>query len=109
MKEERSYKVYNVNFIPLSDLNLSEREAETLYKELRSALEHMLPNNTVDASDYEVLTVFPFKVGESIFEEYEVDNYETGILDTNLALRKIGDDIETLFVFDQEHKTLKIL
>ena len=100
-----------MNFIPLSKLNLSERDAEVIYEKLRSALERMLPNNSVDASDYEVLTVYPFKIGESneISEAYEVDNYETGILDTNLALRKIGDDIETLFVFDQEHKTLKIL
>ena len=109
MKEERSYKVYNVNFIPLSDLNLSEREAETLYKELRSALEHMLPNNTVDASDYEVLTVFPFKVGESIFEEYEVDNYETGMFGPLPALRKIEDGTKILFILDRESNKLSLL
>ena len=98
-----------MNFTPLSNLNLSERDAETLYKELRSALERMLPSNTVDASDYEVLTVFPFKVGESILEQYEVDNYEIGMLGPLPALRKIEDGTKILFILDRDSNTLSLL
>ena len=98
-----------MHFIPLSKLNLSEKKAESLYIRLRSSLERMLPNNTVDASDYEVLTVFPFKVGESIFEEYEVDNYETGMFGPLPALRKIEDGTKILFILDRESNTLSLL
>lgn len=82
-----------MEFIPLCSLNLSEEEAAMLYYELRTALEHMLPNNMVDACDYEVLTVFPFKRGEyfTATDDYEVENFEVGMLGTRPALRKVGE------------------
>ena len=74
-------------------MNLSEEEEAMLYYELRTALEHMLPNNMVDACDYEVLTVFPFKRGEycTTSDDYEVENFEVGMLGTRPALRKVGE------------------
>lgn len=100
-----------MNFIPLSNLNLSGREAESIYIKLRSALERMLPDSSVDASDYEVLTVYPFKVGEcnEIPEGYVVNHYETGMVGPHLALRKIGGRTELLFVLDNKYKILKLL
>ena len=89
---------------PLCSLDLSEEEAATLYYDLRSALERMLPNNMVDACDYEVLTVFPFKRGECSVapDDYEVDNYLVGMYGTQPALCKIGEDHEVLLVLDEE-------
>ena len=92
-----------MEFIPLCSLNLSEEEAAMLYYELRTALERMLPNNMVDACDYEVLTVFPFKRGEycAASDDYEVENFEVGMLGTRPALRKVeeGDiQCETLAI-----------
>lgn len=82
-----------MEFIPLCSLNLLEEEAAMLYYELRTALEHMLPNNMVDACDYEVLTVFPFKRGGycTASDDYEVENFEVGMLGTRPALRKVGE------------------
>lgn len=92
-----------MEFIPLCSLNLSEEKAATLYYDLRSALERMLPNNMVDSCDYEVLTVFPFKRGEcsTAPDDYEVDNYLVGMYGTQPALCKIGEDHEVLLVLDE--------
>ena len=97
-----------MEFIPLCSLNISEEEAAALYHELRSALERMLPNNMVDACDYEVLTVFPFKRGEcsAAPDDYEVDNYIVGMLGARPALCKIGEDHEALLVLDEESGAL---
>ena len=75
-----------------------------LYYELRTALERMLPNNMVDACDYEVLTVFPFKRGEcsNAPDDYEVENYAVGMYGTQPALHKMGEDRETILVLDEE-------
>ena len=93
-----------MEFIPLCSLNLSEEEAAMLYHELRSALERMLPNNMVDACDYEVLTVFPYKRGEcgAAPDDYEVDNYIVGMLGTRQALCKMGVRESPLLVLDEE-------
>lgn len=93
-----------MEFAPLYSLNLSEEGAAMLYYELRTALERMFPNNMVDACDYEVLTVFPFKRGEcsNAPDDYEVENYEVGMYGTQPALHKMGEDRETILVLDEE-------
>ncbi|MBQ1177461.1 MAG: hypothetical protein IIX50_00195 [Bacteroidaceae bacterium] len=93
-----------MEFAPLCSLNLSEEGAAMLYYELRTALERMLPNNMVDACDYEVLTVFPFKRGEcsNAPDDYEVENYEVGMYGTQPALHKMEEDRETILVLDEE-------
>lgn len=92
-----------MEFIPLCSLNLSEEKAATLYYDLRSALERMLPNNMVDSCDYEVLTVFPFKRGEcsTAPNDYEVENYLVGMYGARPALCKMGEGRETLLVLDE--------
>ena len=99
-----------MEFIPLCSLNLSEEEAAVLYHELRAALERMFPNNMVDACDYEVLTIFPFKRGEcsTAPDDYEVDNYLVGMLGTQPALCKMGEGHETLLVLDKENEVLTL-
>ena len=68
----------------------------------------MLPNNMVDACDYEVLTVFPFKRGEcsAAPDDYEVDNYIVGMLGTRPALCKMGKEYEDLLVLEEESGAL---
>ena len=97
-----------MEFIPLCSLNISEEEAAALYHELRSALERMLPNNMVDACDYEVLTVFPFKRGEcsTAPDDFEVENYVVGMYGTRPALCKMREDYETIFMLDEENEAL---
>ena len=55
---------YHADFIPLSQLNLSNDESLNLFWELRSAFEDAYPDRMTDASDAQVLTVFPF--GEAL-------------------------------------------
>ena len=100
----------NMEFIPLCSLSLLEEEADTLYHTLRIALERMLPNNMVDASDYEVLTVFPFKRGECSVasDDYEVENYQVGMYGTWLALCKMGNS-KTLLVLGETGGVLTAL
>ena len=82
--------------------NLSEKDAIILYEDLRAALERMLPNNSIDASDCDVLTVFPFRIGTGdIPEDYEVENYETGMVGQYPALRKVGKT-EEVYILDGE-------
>lgn len=98
---------YLQNFKSLYGLNLSEEDAAILFGDLRTALERMLPNNKVDASDYYVLTVFPFKsLSSEIPDDYEVENYEVGMIGAYPALRKVGDG-NALFVLQGENLTLK--
>ena len=97
-----------MEFIPLCSLNLSEEGAATLYYELRTALERMLPNNMVDACDYEVLTVFPFKRGEycTASDDYEVENYKVGMYGTQPALCKIEDGRGIILRLNEESGVL---
>ena len=97
-----------MEFIPLCSLNLSEEESATLYYDLRTALERMLPNNMIDACDYEVLTVFPFKRGEcsAPSDDYEVDNYLVGMQGTQPALCKMREGHEILLVLDEKSGAL---
>lgn len=95
------------DFKTLQELNLSEEDAAILFGDLRTALERMLPNKKIDASDYYVLTVFPFKsLSDEIPDDYEVENYEVGMIGTCPALRKVGDG-NALFVLQSENLTLK--
>lgn len=91
-----------MKFVSLCSLNLSEEGAAALYNELRAALERMLPNNMVDACDYEVLTVFPFKRGEysTAPDDYEVENYAVGMYGSHPALCKMGEDHVTILTLD---------
>lgn len=90
------------DFKTIRELNLSEKDAIILYEDLRAALERMLPNNFIDASDCDVLTVFPFRIGTGdIPEDYEVENYETGMVGQYPALRKVGKK-EEVYILDGE-------
>lgn len=90
------------SFTPLSALGIVDEDAMILYKDLRAALERMLPNNSTDASDCDVLTVFPFRIETGdIPEDYEVENYETGMVGQYPALRKVGKT-EEVYILDGE-------
>ncbi len=52
----------------------------------------------VDASDAYILTVFSFKRGDIIPDDYDVVNYETGMFEGKPALRKIEGKQEILVV-----------
>lgn len=90
----------NTIFRPLSDSNLSDEEVMDIYGMVRFAMEQSLPNNMVDASDAYILTVFPFRRGDKIPDDYDVVNYETGLLEGKPALRKIEGDQEILVIDD---------
>lgn len=96
----------SVSFVPLLESKLSDEEIMDTYWVLRSALEESHPNNMVDASDAYVLTVFPFKWGDEIPDDYEVDNYATGMVDGKPALRKMDETCEVLMLDDEETRRL---
>lgn len=85
-------------FIPLSNINLSDEEVMDIYHKLRFAYEQSHPDNMVDASDAYILTVFPFKRGDKIPDDYDVVNYETGMFEGKPALRKIEGKQEILVI-----------
>lgn len=87
------------HFIPLSNTKLSDEEIMDVYNELRYAFEQSHPNNMVDASDAYVLTVFPFKRGAIVPDNFNVVNYETGLFNGKPALHKVYGENEIL-VFD---------
>lgn len=91
--------VNNNKFQPLSDSNLSDEEVMDIYGMIRFAFEQSHPNNMVDASDAYVLTVFPFRRGDTIPEAFCVVDYETGLFDGKPALHKVDGENEIL-VFD---------
>ena len=94
----------NKTFVPLSESNLSEEVIMDTYLVLRSAFEDSHPNNMVDASDAYVLTVFPFQRGDDIPDDYDVENYATGMVDGKPALCKMDDTHEVLWLDDEETK-----
>ena len=63
-----------------------------IYQELRYAFEQSHPNNMVDASDAYILTVFPFKRGAKVPDNFDVVNYETGLFEGKPALCKVDDN-----------------
>ena len=89
----------NTKFQPLSDSNLSDEEVMDIYGMIRFAFEQNHPDNMVDASDAYVLTVFPFKRGNTVPDNFDVVNYETGLFEGKPALCKVGGSHEIL-VFD---------
>lgn len=89
----------NTKFLPLSDSNLSDEEVMDIYGMIRFAFEQNHPDNMVDASDAYVLTVFPFKRGNTVPDNFDVVNYETGLFDGKPALHKVDGENEIL-VFD---------
>ena len=91
--------VNNNKFQPLSDSNLSDEEVMDIYGMIRFAFEQSHPNNMVDASDAYVLTVFPFRRGDTVPEAFCVVDYETGLFDGKPALHKVDGENEIL-VFD---------
>lgn len=86
-------------FIPLSKTDLSDEEVMDIYGMIRFAFEQNHPDNMVDASDAYVLTVFPFKRGNTVPDNFDVVNYETGLFDGEPALHKVDGENEIL-VFD---------
>ena len=80
----------NNNFVALQDIkNLSETEALKIYEDARTAFESS-HNNFCDASDAEVLTVFPFDREawpNNIPDDYDVKNLLVGLLDGMPALK----------------------
>ena len=68
----------HADFIPLSQLNLSNDESLSLFWELRGAFEDAYPNRMTDASDAYVLTVFPLGEGDEIPDDYEVEDWAAG-------------------------------
>ena len=90
------------SFIPLLDSKLSDEEIMDTYWVLRSAFEESHPNNMVDASDAYVLTVFPFKWGDEIPDDYEVEDYATGMVDGKPALCKMDETRQVLVLDDEE-------
>ena len=86
-------------FIPLSKIDLSDEEVLDIYGMIRFAFEQNHPDNMVDASDAYVLTVFPFKRGNTVPDNFDVVNYETGLFDGKPALHKVDGENEIL-VFD---------
>ena len=91
-------------FVSLLSLKgeLSDYEIMDTYEVLRSAFEESHPNNMVDASDAYVLTVFPFQWGDEIPDDYEVENYATGMVDGKPALCKMDDTREVLLLDEEE-------
>lgn len=89
----------NTKFQPLSDSNLSDEEVMDIYGMIRFVFEQSHPDNMVDASDAYVLTVFPFKRGNTVPDNFDVVNYETGLYDGKPALHKVDGENEIL-VFD---------
>ena len=87
------------HFIPLNNTNLSDEEVLDIYGIIRFAFEHSHPENMVDASDAYTLTVFPFKRGEKVPDDFDVVNYETGLFDGKPALQKV-DGENKILVFD---------
>ena len=91
----------SVTFVPLLGSALPDEEVMDTYWVLRAAFEESHPNNMVDASDAYVLTVFPFKWGDEIPDEYEVEDYATGIVDGEPALCKM-DETRQILMLDEE-------
>lgn len=75
-----------------------------VYWVLRSAFEESHPDNMLDASDAYVLTVIPFKWGDEIPDDYEVEDYATGMVDGNPALCKMDETREVLMLDEEETK-----
>lgn len=97
-------KIYHTlsSFAPLIKSNLSDEEIMDTYRVLRAAFEDSQSNNMVDASDAYVLTVFPFKWGDEIPDDYEVDNYATGMVNGKPALCKLDKTRQVLMLDDEE-------
>ena len=91
-----------MTFVPLLGSSLPKEDIMNIYWALRSAFEESHPNNMVDASDAYVLTVFPFQWGDEIPDDYEVENYATGMADGKPALCKMDDTREVLLLDDEE-------
>ena len=91
-----------MTFVTLSESNLSEEVIMDTYWVLRTAFEDSHPNNMVDASDAYVLTVFPFQRADEIPDEYDVENYATGMVDGKPALCKTDNTHEVLLLDDEE-------
>lgn len=91
-----------MNFVPLSESNLSEEVIMDTYWVLRTAFEDSHPNNMVDASDADVLTVFPFQRGDEIPDDYVVENYATGMVDGKPALCKMDNNTHQILMLDDE-------
>lgn len=89
----------NKHFVPLRKTDLSDEEVMDIYGMIRFAFEQSHPDNMVDASDAYVLTVFPFKRGDTVPDNFDVVNYETGLFDGKPALHKVDGENEIL-VFD---------
>ncbi|MCR5522723.1 MAG: hypothetical protein K6F64_03675 [Clostridia bacterium] len=87
------------NFSPLFNSKLSDEDVMSIYHYLRFAFEQSHPNNMVDASDAYILTVFPFKRGAIVPDNFDVVNYETGLFEGKPALCKVDGSHEIL-VFD---------
>lgn len=91
-------------FVPLMNSNLSDEDIKDTYRVLRAAFEDSHPNNMVDASDAYVLTVFPFRWGDEIPDDYEVEDYATGFVDGKPALCKMDETRQILILDDEETK-----
>lgn len=91
-------------FNPLIISNLPDKEIMDTYRVLRAAFEDSHPNNMVDACDAHVLTVFPFRWGDEIPDDYEVEDYATGLVDGKPALCKMDKTRQLLMLDDEETK-----
>ena len=93
---------YNsIDFIPLFQLGLSKEERTDLFWELRGAFEESYPDRMTDASDAYVLTVFPFGEGDEIPDDYEVEDWATGLYQGQPALARYeGEHVRELLVME---------
>lgn len=98
----------NIPFVSLLGSNLSDEEVMDTYWVLRAAFEESHPNNMVDASDAYVLTVFPFKWGDEIPDEYEVEEYATGTVDGKPALCKMDETRQILMLDDEAKRRIMV-
>lgn len=88
-------------FVSLWDLQGEMRDEEIMwtYEDVRGAFEDEHPHSMVDASDAYVLTVYPFGRDDERPEDYDTEDWETGLYgstgspraDWLPAMRRVAD------------------
>ena len=94
------------DFIPLRDLDLSEKESLNLFWKLRTFFEDRNPGHIIDASDVHIITVLPFANGDEIPDDYDVTNYAVGMINDKPALLKLDENQEILVLEGAEEEFL---
>ena len=80
---------------------MSKEERIDLFWELRSAFEDSYPDRMTDASDAQVLTVFPFGDIDDAPDDYEVEDWATGQYQGQPALARYeGEQVCELLVME---------